>query len=55
MYDGTFIDGSLSNVRQPPSPETVLSGTQDILEEGTKQLVANFALHSLDKMVHGSG
>ncbi|KAG8215478.1 P-loop containing nucleoside triphosphate hydrolase protein [Butyriboletus roseoflavus] len=38
---------------QPSSPETVLSGVHDIIEEGTKQLVANFALHSLDKMVQG--
>jgi len=39
---------------QPFLPDIVLSGVQDILEEGTKQLVASFALHSLDKMVHGS-
>ncbi|KAF8127717.1 P-loop containing nucleoside triphosphate hydrolase protein [Boletus edulis] len=38
---------------QPSSPDMVLSGVQDILEEGTKQLLANFAVHSLDKMVHG--
>ncbi|KAI9457841.1 P-loop containing nucleoside triphosphate hydrolase protein [Boletus coccyginus] len=38
---------------QPSLPDTALSGVQDILEEGTKQLIANLALQSLDKMVHG--
>lgn len=54
MWDGTSIDQSLSNARQPSTPEVVLPGVQDVLEEGTKQLLANFALHSLDKVVHGS-
>jgi peroxin-1 len=41
------------NARKPSLPDIVLSGVQDILEEGSKQLVASFALHSLDKTVHG--
>ncbi|KAF8553261.1 AAA-domain-containing protein [Imleria badia] len=47
------LDEAETETLKPPSPEIVLSGVQEILEEGTKQLVANFALHSLDKMVHG--
>ncbi|KAN0080194.1 P-loop containing nucleoside triphosphate hydrolase protein [Tylopilus felleus] len=38
---------------QSSLPDVVLSGMKDILEGGTNQLLANFALHSLDKMVHG--
>ncbi|KAG9310908.1 P-loop containing nucleoside triphosphate hydrolase protein [Chiua virens] len=38
---------------QPSPPEIVLSGVQDIFEEGTKQLIANFVLHSLGKRVPG--
>ncbi|KIJ64352.1 hypothetical protein HYDPIDRAFT_90732 [Hydnomerulius pinastri MD-312] len=38
----------------PSPPETVLSGVEEIVEDGTKHLVANFAVHSLDRVVHGS-
>ncbi|KAF9221776.1 AAA-domain-containing protein [Gyrodon lividus] len=38
-----------------PASDTTLSGVEDIIKEGTKHLVANFAAHSLDRVVHGSG
>ncbi|KIJ18346.1 hypothetical protein PAXINDRAFT_167524 [Paxillus involutus ATCC 200175] len=33
--------------------ETILSGVEDVVKEATKYLVANFAAHSLDRVVHG--
>ncbi|KIK98366.1 hypothetical protein PAXRUDRAFT_692364 [Paxillus rubicundulus Ve08.2h10] len=42
-----------SKLLKPPESETILSGVEDIVKEATKYLVANFAAHSLDRVVHG--
>ncbi|KAF9238473.1 P-loop containing nucleoside triphosphate hydrolase protein [Melanogaster broomeanus] len=39
---------------KPSPPEAILSGVENIIKEGTNQLVANFAVHSLDRVVRGS-